>query len=124
MRITIKQAGFTLVELIIIIIILGILAVVAIPKFIDLSSDAQVAATNNIAASLTAASSINYAARKVNPAKGVRISNCRNVRNALQGSLPSGYTIISARIVVDETVTCTLKGPSSTTATFSATGIR
>ena len=35
-----KQAGFTLIELVIVIVLLGILAAVAVPKFVDLSSDA------------------------------------------------------------------------------------
>jgi len=117
------QEGFTLVELVIVIIILGLLAAVAVPKFIDLSSDAKTAATNSVAASLSAASSVNYAARKVNSTKGVAIANCTDVATALQGGLPTGYTITSAAAAVDTTVTCTLTGPSSTTATFSATGI-
>lgn len=39
-----KNAGFTLVELVVVIIILGILSVVALPKFINLSEDAHVSA--------------------------------------------------------------------------------
>jgi len=36
-----KQAGFTLIELVIVVVILGFLAVTAIPKFIDLTEQAK-----------------------------------------------------------------------------------
>ncbi|MDX1902426.1 MAG: prepilin-type N-terminal cleavage/methylation domain-containing protein [Gammaproteobacteria bacterium] len=117
------QSGFTLVELVIVIIILGLLAAVAVPKFIDLSSDAKTAATNSVAASLSAANSINYVSRKANSAKGVAVSNCTDGASLLQGGLPTGYTITAAAAAADTTVTCTLTGPSSTTATFTITGI-
>ncbi|MBK6386420.1 MAG: prepilin-type N-terminal cleavage/methylation domain-containing protein [Rhodoferax sp.] len=35
------QRGFTLIELVMVIVILGVLAAVAIPKFVDLKSDAR-----------------------------------------------------------------------------------
>ncbi len=39
-----RQQGFTLIELVVVIIILGILAVTAAPKFINLQSDARTSA--------------------------------------------------------------------------------
>lgn len=44
--------GFTLIELIVVIVVLGILSVVAAPKFIDLSSDAEKAMAKSVASAL------------------------------------------------------------------------
>lgn len=53
-----KSQGFTLIELIIVIIILGILSVTAAPKFLDISSDAKIASLNGIKGALGSTSSI------------------------------------------------------------------
>lgn len=59
---TSKQKGFTLIELIIVIIILGILAVTAAPKFLDIQTDAQISAMNGIEGALRSASQIAHSA--------------------------------------------------------------
>ncbi|MGC8767935.1 type IV pilin protein [Calditerrivibrio sp.] len=52
------KKGFTLIELVIVIVILGILAAVAIPKFADLQKDAKVSAVKGLGGSISAAKDI------------------------------------------------------------------
>lgn len=117
------QRGFTLIELVMVIVLIGVLAAIAVPKFIDLSAEANLAATRGMAGALSSASSINYAARKANSTKGSAVSNCTDGSTLLQGGLPAGYTITAAAVAADATANCTLSGPGTTTATFTAIGI-
>ncbi len=65
-----QQAGFTLIELVVVIIILGILAAVALPKFMGLSSDARASVVNGLNGSVAEAADMVHALAEVNDATG------------------------------------------------------
>jgi MSHA pilin protein MshA len=93
-----QQHGFTLIELVVVIVILGILAATALPKFIDLTGDAQKASVQGVAGGLTSASSINYGGcaiygNAVTANKCVKVSKCSDLGSLLLPALTLTTTV-------------------------------
>ena len=74
-----KQSGFTLIELVVVIIILGILAVTAAPKFINLQGDARLSALNGLKASLQGGNTLLYSKAALQGEEGNNGGTTKNI---------------------------------------------
>ncbi|TKB51212.1 type II secretion system protein [Ferrimonas sediminicola] len=84
-----RQSGFTLIELVVVIIVLGILAVTAAPKFINLQNDARKATLDGMKASVQGANSLIYAKAAIAGEEGKPIGTVKI--NGTDVNLVYGY---------------------------------
>lgn len=95
----IKASGFTLIELVVVVLVIGVLAAISLPKFSNLTFETHLARANTMAASITTATANNFLARKAGFPGSVAL-NQTDVCNAavlgplVAGGIPSNYNFV------------------------------
>ncbi len=109
-----QQSGFTMIELIMVIVILGILAAFALPKFADFSGDARLSAMQGAAGAVKSASAIVHAAALLDSAAvtskeitidGATIELVGSYPAATEGGIGAAAQLSSNDFSIDDSTT-------------------
>lgn len=127
-----KPSGFTLVELVIVIVLLGILAATLMPRFVNLTGEARDSALKATAAAIGAAMAMNYANCRIGSDQCKEVDGCNaaSVRRVMNEdisivdsneSIPAnGYRISPNGNNTDTERRCVLINQAGNTQTFTA----
>jgi MSHA pilin protein MshA len=126
-----QQSGFTLIELVVVIVILGLLAATALPRFVNITGDARYASVQGIAGGLRSAVALAKAQYLVTgssaattiTAEGQAVNVLDTVTYPNFGGRPDGSATGMRRMLTDPAnYTITATGGATDTVTYTAQG--
>lgn len=103
------QRGFTLIELVIVMVIVGLLAAVASPKFFDFQATARTNASQNLKGSINSAMAVAFANHRAagltasGAGDNAYITDCATLQNYLDGGFPSGTSCAAGTVSFPDT---------------------
>ncbi|CAH7436178.1 MSHA pilin protein MshA [Vibrio chagasii] len=122
-----RQGGFTLIELVVVIVILGILAVTAAPRFLNLQDDARESSLQGLKGAIDGAAGIVYGKSAIEGEEAVSSgANVEGITTAFGyptaddagiGAAVTGLTTDWSRSASNGVMTLTFSGTSAATAT-------
>jgi MSHA pilin protein MshA len=119
-----QQSGFTLIELVVVIVILGILAATAVPRFANLTDDANTAVAQGIVGAIASSAVILLAQNQGSAQTFDQIVSAVDLSNVPTGTISTGngadYTITNA-VIGGGPATC-LVDPTTVTVTVGTGG--